>query len=125
MNKQTLIEAIEEQAYAGWDSCDDTPVVRVMDIEACINDALDGMAIVPMDKRQLADRFTKLVGTALDAKDRRAEGLLPQHDSWLQRYHGVPESELPPFTIEMNYFKPEVDMMVCLLMQAVDEVEGS
>ena len=76
-----------------------------------------------IDKRVIHDRFVEVVARALDIYDQQAEGNFPpfDHGRWLERYTGRRLNELPPFTIEINNFRPFVDVTVSQLMLALDD----
>ena len=77
-----------------------------------------------IDKRQLADKFTEIVAIRLDRYAQREEGIWPPDtntDRWHERYRGTPFDKLPPYTVELNRFKHEVDYFVADLMRVVGE----
>lgn len=75
------------------------------------------------DRRAVHDRFVEIIARALDTYDQLQEGKQPPLDRerWLRRYQGTPRNELPPFTIELNNFRPFVDIAVSQLMLALDD----
>lgn len=78
-----------------------------------------------MNKAKLAEKFTEIVAIRLDVFDQRKDGVWPPNtdlDRWRRRYLGTPKDELPPYTIEINHFKIEVDEFVAMLMRAIDDV---
>lgn len=78
-----------------------------------------------MNKRKIADKFTEIVAMRLHAFDQLNSGVMPPNSvtkGWLERYKGTPQEELPPYTVELNNFKYEVDNFVSMLMQAIDDV---
>ena len=77
-----------------------------------------------MDKAKLADSFREIVAIRLDVFDQRRDGVWPPNtdiNRWRRRYLGTPKNELPPYTVEFNHFKIEVDEFVSMLMRAVDD----
>ena len=81
-----------------------------------------------MGKDKLASEFTKIVAMRLHAIDQMNNGVMPPSSvtkGYMERYTGTPQDRLPPFTIELNGFKVEVDQFVAMLMQAVCEVGHS
>jgi hypothetical protein len=78
-----------------------------------------------MRKDKLADRFTEIVAMRLHAIDQMQNGVMPPNSvtkGYIERYRGIPIDQLPPYTVELNTFKIEVDQFVAMLMQAVDDV---
>lgn len=81
-----------------------------------------------INKSELANKFTEIVAIRLDVFDQRKDGIWPPNtdlNRWEKRYKGTPSSELPPYCIEINHFKIEVDEFVSLLMQAVSVSQSS
>ncbi len=80
-----------------------------------------------MNKQHLLNDFTEIVAIRLDAFDQRYQGIWPPHTDlqrWKDRYRGIPKEALPPFTIEINHFKIEVDEFVAMLIRAVEMAEN-
>ncbi len=78
-----------------------------------------------MNKAKLADKFTEIVAIRLDVFDQRKNGVWPPNtdlERWKRRYLGTPKNELPPYMIEINLFRIEVDEFVAMLMRAIDDV---
>lgn len=79
-----------------------------------------------MDKQKLFNKFTEIVAIRLHAFDQINKGVLPPESrtaGWRERYLGTPQDKLPPYTVELNNFKLEVDNFVIMLMQAVTETQ--
>ena len=77
-----------------------------------------------MNKKKLANSFTEIVALRMDAWEQRNDGIWPPNtdlDRYKRRYRGIPKEDLPPYTIEINHFRTEVDDFVAMLMNAVDE----
>ena len=78
-----------------------------------------------MDKRRLHDVFTEIVAIRLDTYEQRLNGIWPPDtnlDRWKHRYFGISEKDLPPYTVEINHFRIEVQNFVSMLIQAVDNI---
>lgn len=78
-----------------------------------------------MNKARLAEKFTEIVAIRLDVFDQRKDGVWPPDTDlgrWKRRYIGTPKDELPPYKIELNHFKIEVDEFVSMLMLAINDV---
>ena len=78
-----------------------------------------------MDKSKLAKNFTEIVAMRLHALDQLNNGVLPPSSvtaGWRERYQGTQQEYLPPYTVELNNFKYEVDNFVSMLMLAIDDV---
>jgi hypothetical protein len=79
-----------------------------------------------MDKSELSKRFTEIVAMRLHAFDQLKNGVTPPNSvtsGWLERYRGTPQEDLPPYTVELNSFKWEVDNFVAMLMQAINTID--
>ena len=79
-----------------------------------------------MNKAKLAEKFTEIVAIRLDVFDQRRDGTWPPDTAlgrWERRYQGTPKEKLPPYAIELNHFKAEVDEFVAMLMRAIDDTE--
>jgi 16S rRNA C967 or C1407 C5-methylase (RsmB/RsmF family) len=77
-----------------------------------------------MNKRQLHNELTEIIACKLYSVQQQYEGKYPtEYDpsGWRDLYLGIPEPP-PPF-IRLNMFKPEVDLMVSLIMDAVTRAE--
>lgn len=77
-----------------------------------------------MNKRKLAESFTEIVAMRLHAFDQLNKGVVPPNSvtaGFRERYRGTPQELLPPYTVELNHFKYEVDNFVSMLLRAVDE----
>lgn len=80
----------------------------------------------PKDLRKIKDKFTEIVAIRLDVFDQRKDGVWPPNtdlERWRRRYIGTPPDERPPYTIEINHFRIEVDEFVAMLMSALEETE--
>lgn len=78
-----------------------------------------------MDKTKLASKFTEIVAMRLHAIDQMNNGVIPPNsvtNGHMERYRGTPVEKLPPYTVELNNFKIEVDQFVAMLIQAIDDV---
>ncbi len=78
-----------------------------------------------MRKDKLAEKFTEIVAMRLHAIDQMNNGVMPPNSvtsGYMERYRGTPQEQIPPYTVELNNFKIEVDQFVSMLMQAVDDV---
>ncbi len=78
-----------------------------------------------MNKNKLAAEFTEIVAMRIHSIDQMRAGIMPGSsvtEGWRERYMGTPKDQLPPYTVELNHFKTEVDQFVSMLMQAVDDV---
>ena len=79
--------------------------------------------VIP-DYRKIHDSFIEIVAMRLHAIDQIKSGVLPPSsvtEGWRERYRGTPEKDLPPYMVEINHFKYEVDNFVAMLMQAVQK----
>ena len=79
-----------------------------------------------MRKDKLAAKFTEIVAIRLHAIDQMRNGVTPPNSvtkGYMERYIGTPKDKLPPFTVELNGFKAEVDQFVSMLMQAIKDEE--
>lgn len=78
-----------------------------------------------MNNHKIREKFTQIVALNLDVYSQRIEGVYPPKtdlERWRSKYIGTPEELLPPYTIEINHFKREVDQFVSMLMFAlIDE----
>ena len=75
-----------------------------------------------IDQELLRQKLTHTVGQALDVRDQYANGILPgqaDFNSYLMRYNGI--DGMPEGVNYVNTFKPEVDLMVSVLMNVVDQ----
>lgn len=80
----------------------------------------------PKDLRKIKDKFTEIVAVRLDVFDQRKDGIWPPHtnlERCKRRYNGTPFDERPPYTIEINHFRIEIDEFVAMLMSALEETE--
>jgi hypothetical protein len=78
-------------------------------------------------RRLLAEKFTRIVAMRLHTIDQMNKGITPPNSvtkGYIERYRGIPQENLPPYVIEINNFKLEVDEFVAMLMQAVDAAYG-
>lgn len=81
-----------------------------------------------INKSELADKFREIVAIRLDVFDQIKDGIWPPNTDlkrWQKRYKGTPANELPPYCIEINHFKIEVDEFVSMLMQAVSVCQST
>ena len=79
-------------------------------------------------KHELVEKFTEIVAVRLDVLEQRLLGTWPPNTDigrGVRRYAGTPLDRLPPYTVEINHFKNEVDQFVAMLMRAVDDAAPS
>lgn len=72
-----------------------------------------------MSLRNIRDSFTQIIAMQLHANNRSHEGITPPDsltDGWERAYLGAPVENLPPYCVELNHFKNDVDFCVSLLM---------
>lgn len=72
-----------------------------------------------MNLNKVRDSFTQIIAMQLHANNRKNDGVMPHAsltEGWEQAYNGTPANELPPYSVEMNYFKHAVDCCVAMLM---------
>lgn len=75
-----------------------------------------------IDLRQLSEKFTEIVALRLDLWEQRNDGVWPPYtdlNRYKARYIGTPKNQLPPYTVEINLFKTEVDQFVSMLMAEI------
>lgn len=81
-------------------------------------------SVMKMNKQQLYSELTEIIACKLYSVQQQCEGKYPtEYDpgGWRNKYLGIPA--VPPPFIILNTFKPEVDMMVALIMNAIDRAE--
>jgi hypothetical protein len=74
------------------------------------------------DKRELRDKITEIVGVRVYSMRERMSGKYPgEYDitKWKEEYMG--KQDLPPYVIQLNNFRTEVDEFTAMIMQAVKE----
>ena len=77
-----------------------------------------------MNKQKISSKFTEIVAMRLNAIDQQYNGarpLGPVTDGWRERYTGIPQEQLPPYTVELNTFRTEVDNFVAMLMRVLSD----
>ena len=85
----------------------------------------DGSAValsagLGIDKRKLREKITEIVGVRVYSMREIMSGKYPgEYDTskWREEYRG--KQNLPPYVIELNHFKTEVDEFTAMIMQAV------
>lgn len=81
--------------------------------------AMPGLGI---DKRKLREKIIEIVGVRVYSMREIMSGKYPgEYDisKWREEYRGL--QNLPPYTVQLNHFKTEVDEFTAMIMQAMSD----
>jgi len=75
-----------------------------------------------MDLARLKDTIREIVGARVYSMREIMSGKYPgEYDitRWREEYRGL--QNLPPYTVQLNHFKTEVDEFTAMIMQAIED----